>query len=138
MLRKLRWLLILPAAIAAWYLALVVGIALLASLAWLCAPDKMVFERCTAPWYGAAADVLVCFGAGLAAVLILLVSTWLAPTQKPRVAVWTFTLGCLVAAFMGIGTGMYAALIAAIAIGALGLWAVLHRLNLPRQTLPAQ
>ena len=127
MTQILRWLLIPPAAIAAWYVALMVGIALVGGLYSLCPTTQVVSGMCVVPWYRAATEGLVCFGAGLAAVLVLLTCTLLAPKYKPRVAIVTFVVGAVIAACMGLSLRTYGALAAAIGAGALTLWVLLRR-----------
>jgi hypothetical protein len=128
----IRWLLIVPASVAAWYLALVVGIMLLAAVSGLCPPDQLVSGACTAPWYQTASLAVLCFGAGLAATLILIVSTLLAPTHKRQAAVATYIIGAAVACMMGIAATEYAAMASAIVVGAAILALLLRRLRYER------
>jgi len=128
----IRWLLILPASVAAWYLALAAGIVLLAALNGLCPPDQLVSGACIAPWHRTASLAMMCFGAGLAATLILIVCTLLAPTHKPQVAVAAYVIGVAVACTMGIAATAYAAMASAIVVGAGILALLLRRLNQER------
>src|SRR3954464_10992326 len=48
---------------------------------------------------------VVPFGAGLAALLIVMGCTWVAPTHKRLVAIATFSVGAVVAAVFGVGAG---------------------------------
>jgi hypothetical protein len=133
MANMLRWILIPPAAVAAWYLAFVIGIALEVGLNALCPADQVVSGWCIAPWYRGASNALLWFGAGLAALLVLFACTLLAPTHKRHVAIVTFVVGAAVAARMGFGIRAYGALVAATVAGALGLWLLLRRLNPPME-----
>ena len=133
-MRILRWILILPAAIAAWYVALFAGIALYLGLNSLCSPDRFVSGLCSAPWYVSASGALVAFGAALAAALILVTSTLLAPDYKRQIAFATFIVGALVAICMGLATQAYAAMASAILVGAAVLAVIIRRLASRRRS----
>jgi hypothetical protein len=126
MLRIFRWVLLIPAAVAAWFVALFLGIALLGVLA-----RQVVSGMCMAPWYDGASAVIVAFGAAMAAVFIMMACTAIAPTHKRVASVVTFACGVLVAAAMGIPSGEYAALVAAVVAGAVALWMLLRRIPAP-------
>jgi hypothetical protein len=119
MKRWLRWLLLIPCAWAAWHVALATGIAVHSTLEALCAPEQMISGMCTAPWFQYAERVVFCASAGLAAALILITSTLIAPSHRARVAAITLAAGSLVALVMGILAMAYAELITAIVVGAL-------------------
>jgi hypothetical protein len=124
----LRWLSILPASFAAWYLALAAGIALHGTLLRFCPPDQLVSGWCAAPWYRFASQAVVCIGAGLAAALILVTSTWLAPAHKRLVAIAAYLVGAAVACTMGFAATAYAAMACALLVGAGTLALILRRL----------
>ena len=128
----LRWLLMLPAAISAWYLALAAGIALHGSLLRFCPPDQVVSGWCAAPWHRYASQAVVCMGAGLAATMVLLICAWLAPTHKRQVAITTYLIGAVVACMMGMAATAYAAMASALLAGAVILALILHRLTRER------
>ncbi len=127
-MRIFRWLLIVPIAVAAWYVAVALGISLHMGLDALCPPDQIVSGLCTARWYPAASAAVVCTGAGLAAALILVACTWLAPSHRRRVAIATFVAGAVVATFMGLSANAYGPLATAIVAGAIVLRILLWRL----------
>lgn len=122
----IRWILILPAAIAAWYTALFVGIALYQGIEALCPPDQVESGHCFAPWFLTTSNALIVFGAALAAVLVMLVCTWIAPAHKRQVAIATFALGTLVAIGMGWDLA-FAPTLGAIVAGAVVLTILLRR-----------
>jgi hypothetical protein len=115
----LRWLLVIPGAWAAWYVALLTGIAVHSALEMLCPPEDIVSGMCTAQWFRYAERVAFCAGAGLAAALVLLTSTLIAPTHRARVAAIILAVGCVAALAMGILANAYAELVSAVAVGAL-------------------
>jgi hypothetical protein len=128
MMRFVRWLLIIPTAVAAWYAALVSGISLHRGVDALCPADQVVSGLCVAPWYEAASATVICMGAGLAAVLILLACTLLAPSHRRRVAIATFIVGAVVAIVMGISANAFGPLVTAIVAGGVILRILLWRL----------
>ena len=86
MLTVLRWLCVPPAALAAWYLALILALLLHTAVEGFCPPDQVVSGACFAPWFLRFSDVLVCFGAALAASLIVLAAFLVAPSHRFHVA----------------------------------------------------
>ena len=134
----IRWILILPAAIAAWYAALFIGVALYQGAESLCPASQIESGHCIAPWFRPVSEGLVAFGAALAAVLVMIVCTLLAPTHRRQVAIATFAVGAAVAIYMGLGANSYAAMVSAIVAGAVVLAILLRRLapfSLPNTSL---
>ena len=119
----LRWLLVLPGAWAGWAIAVLTGVGAHSALAALCPPEQLVSGMCVAPWFRYSERIVVCAGAGLAAALILLFCTLIAPSHRPRVVLVTLAAGAAVAIAMGVLAGAYAELMMALAIGILvSLW----------------
>ena len=127
-MRFVRWLLIIPTAVAAWYAALALGVSLYVGLDALCPAEQIISGLCVAPWHKAASAAVDCIGAGLAAALILLACTLLAPSHRQRVAIGTFIVGAVVAIFMGFSANAFGPLVTAIVAGAAILWILLRRL----------
>jgi hypothetical protein len=126
--QAIRWTLILPAAIAAWYLALFVGIGLYQGAEMLCPASEVVSGHCFTPWFRAASEGLIAFGAALAAIFVMLACTLLAPTHKRQVAIVTFSVGASVAIYMGVGASAYLAMASAVVSGGVVLMILLQRL----------
>jgi hypothetical protein len=120
-------MLLLPAAVLAWYVALLAGLALHGFLDRLCPADQLVSGYCIAPWFRVAEQAAVCFGAGLAAVLILVACTVLAPAHRRQVSIAVYVLGAVVACRMGFAVQQFAALAAALIAGAAMLALLLRR-----------
>jgi hypothetical protein len=127
MSRVIRWILILPAAVAAWYAALFISIALYRGLDALCPFGQIVSGRCSAPWFLDGSDLFIALGAALAAVLVMIACTLLAPTHKRHVAIATFAVGTVAAVMMGWNI-LAAATMTAIIAGAIVLVILLWRL----------
>jgi hypothetical protein len=116
-----RWLLVPVAGILAWYAALFGTLALdgvLRRLLYPCPPDLVVSGLCGADWYRASVDAATCFGAGLAAFLIVTGCVAMAPACKRIVALVTFLLGTGVALYGGFSSQAYAPMVTAILVGA--------------------
>lgn len=115
----IRWLLIFPVAIIAWYSCLIFGFVFMHLLNYFCAPEFMESGYCIAKWYGVAEDVLVAFFASLSAILIVTSSTLLAPCNKKTVAIISFILGFIVACYMAYHTKAWLVLAAVSFAGAI-------------------
>ena len=139
MINLLRWIGILPAAIAGWYLALITGLLLLAALDSLCPPEEVVSGMCNASWYPLASRLLMCFGAALSAFLVVLVSSLVEPSQRKAVAWLAYVVGAVIAFYMAVSASRYAShyleLGSALAAGLLAVWAV-HRFLAPKRVAP--
>jgi len=132
----IRWLLILPAAIVAWFVALFTCIALHQGIEALCSLGQKERGGCYEPWFWVFSRVLPEFGAALAAALVLIACTLVAPARKRQVAIAAFAIGAVVAIIMG--WGHVAPIAAAIISGSIVLAFVLRRLasiSLPNKSL---
>jgi hypothetical protein len=95
-----RWVLILPAAVAVWYVAFLVGLGLYIAVEKFAPPNQMVLGHFV-PWLEIGKSSAVVLGASLAAALVMITCTSLAPSNKREVAVATFVIGTVVAIYMG-------------------------------------
>jgi hypothetical protein len=105
-----RWVLVVPSAIVAWYFALFVGALLFGSLVAPCwSSDAPAPAFCQAAWFPLELleQTIVPFGAGLSAVLVVLVSAIVAPSHRAAVAWIALSVGAIVAGFMGYGSGAF-------------------------------
>lgn len=111
----------MPAALAGWYLALFIGMFLLGFAESLCPPEDMVSGACLARWFDPVQTAIIYFSASLAAFLVVLFPTWMAPSHRNRVARSAFSVGALVAAFLAWSTLAWGEFIAAIIAGLLAV-----------------
>ena len=116
-MKWLRWLMLLPSAYLAWWIALIVGFAYVAFLDWLCPPEQVVSGLCTASWHKPAVEAGVVAGAGLAAGLVMLTVILIAPAHRRLVAAIAFGLGSAAALYMAYETDVWGAGVAAIVVG---------------------
>lgn len=111
-IRVIRWILVPFAAWLAWAAAVFVGFELDTLANYLCPQNKMVSGMCTADWYSAAFDSIMCFGAAMAAAmaaaLTVLLCTLVAPASREQVARATYLVGVIEAVVMGISAARHA------------------------------
>ena len=118
----LRWALVVPAAWVAWAVALAIGLALYDFVQSFCPVEQMISGMCVAPWFRYASAAVFCIGAGLAAALILVACTLMAPTHRPRVALVVFVAGALAGLAMAIAASAFLELVTALVVGSLVTW----------------
>jgi hypothetical protein len=101
-----RWILVVPSAVAAWYFALLVSALLFGFFVAPCmSSDGPQPYFCDATWYPREAVFrgIYFFGAGLSAVLVVAVSALMAPSHKTAVAWTAVGSGAAVASVMTYG-----------------------------------
>src|SRR4249920_3848879 len=114
-----RWILVPFAAWLAWGVAVFVGFELEALASYLCPKDQMVSDMCTAPWYGVALTSIFCIGAAMAAGLVVLLCTLIAPGSREQVARFVYVVGSVVAVVMAVSAHAIPPLVCALIAGAL-------------------
>ena len=115
----IRWILVPFAAWLAWGVAVLAGFELEALATYLCPENKMNSGMCTAEWYGPVLNSIFCFGAALAAALIVLLCTLVAPASREHVARATYVVGAIAAVAMGVPAHAMLPLVCALVAGAL-------------------
>jgi hypothetical protein len=115
----IRWILVPFAAWLAWGVAVFAGFELEALVTYLCPENKMVSGMCTTEWYGVALDSIFAFGAAMAAALIVLLCTLVAPASREQVSRATYLVGAVAAVVMGISAHAILPLVCALIAGAL-------------------
>jgi hypothetical protein len=127
----IRWILVIPSAVAAWYVALVLSFLVVAIAVGPCIDSEYPQPRfCEAPsvQFALAHRLHIRFGIGLSAVLVVVVSAIVAPYHRVAVAWAALGVGAIVAGAMGYRAGAVAEAAVAIASGLLAaalvsLWA---------------
>ena len=104
---RLRWTLIVPTAWAAWCLVLAIGFGLSNLADALCPADQVVSGMCTAAWHERFMKANFCSCAALAAALILISCTLMAPHHRRVVSIIVFSAGTAFALWMTIAGGTY-------------------------------
>lgn len=117
MITFMRWLGLIPAAISGWYLALMLGIFLLALAERTCPAENRVSGICTAWWFGYIEKLIVYIGVAVAAFLVVIFPTLMAPSHRYLVAGSIFLLGALVAGYLAWELSAWGEFLAAVAAG---------------------
>jgi hypothetical protein len=100
----IRWILVIPSAFAAWYVAFIFSILVGAIVVGPCIDSEYPQPRfCEAPWVqlALAHRLPIRFGIGLSAVLVVIVSAIMAPNHRVTVAWTALGVGAIVASVMG-------------------------------------
>lgn len=121
MVQVFRWLLITPACVAAWYLALFIGLYIHSIVASFCPPEFIVSGFCEAPWYPTAEKIVMCSGAALSAFLVVLTAAAVAPSHRVLASKIALAIGAVVAIIFAVAGGAYFALASALLAGLLGV-----------------
>lgn len=87
----------MPGAILAWYVALFLGIIAVDIRDSLCPSEYMVSGMCTGIFGKITISALVVFFSGLSALLVVIASALIAPTNKGVVAITALVVGSVVA-----------------------------------------
>ena len=97
----LRWIAVVPAAVAGWWLVVVVAITLHGLVFSFCAPEDVVSGACVAPWFSQFESALLYFAVALSATLVVLVPTIMAPAHRRLIAWVAYLVGAIVALSIG-------------------------------------
>jgi hypothetical protein len=128
MMRIVRWALVLPAALAAWYAVFLAGLIV---HGWVertfCRPEEMVSGVCGSLRMLRILHGVVVLFVALSAVAVELAAVLTAPEQKLKIAWITFAVGSALAIFMAIEAESPMEGVAAVAAGLLTALAVTRR-----------
>lgn len=127
--RILRWALVIPSAILAWFVAFFASLETLRYLTISCENSRREFCE----WVDI--DVFIILGASLAAVLVMLSATIVAPDRKRRTAKITYVIGFAIALILGILSTFWGAFIGSALTGLATLTLIQRRKRLPKEDL---
>lgn len=126
MRKHIRWLLLIPATVAAWYGALFLGLGLHGLLFSLCPPELAAYGFiCEATWFDPAERALIGICAGVSAALVVFTAAAVAPSHRVEVAWAALAVGMAMAAYIGVRTGFYGAFASACLAGMVAVALVL-------------
>ncbi len=114
----------IPVAYLGYYLAMISGMAALAIAEAFCPPDLVISGMCTAAYMRGIEKLLFVLFPGLAAVLVVLLPSLVAPSRKLAVALSFFAVGSVAAIFLGVALEEWVILGFALACGGVTTWAV--------------
>ena len=132
----LRWVAVVPAAILAWFLTLLVAVPLLALPVRGCLSSdgpKPMF----CGWFPLGGRELAYFGAGLSAVVVVVVAAYIAPSHRRIVAWLVLLVGAAYAGLVGYVYGFATEALIAIACGVISAALVSRRERRTRENANA-
>lgn len=124
MIQVFRWLALIPACVAAWYVALFIGLYVHGIVDSFCPPELVVSGFCEASWFPAAEQAVICFGVALSAFLVVLTAALVAPAHRVLVSKAALAIGTVVAIIVAVETDTYIELAAAVLAGIIGVLVV--------------
>jgi len=126
----IRWILVVPSGVVAWYFAFVGSIVLHGLVAAPCMSSAVAQPSfCEAAWFSVEGSKrgVILFGAGLSAALAVAVSALMAPSRRTTVAWFAVGIGAAVASWMGYRAGAVAEAAVAISFGVIAAVLVSRR-----------
>jgi hypothetical protein len=117
-MKTLRWVLVVPTSIAAWYVTFAVGIlghGLIESM--LCPTGAMVSGTCTDPTVQQVLEGAIVFFVALSAAAVIMSAVVVAPNHRSNVAWIAFCAGAATAVYFAMVTKMYFSGAAALLVG---------------------
>jgi hypothetical protein len=117
----IRWILLLPTALVAWYAVVALGMILLSAMNDWCPFGEVVSDMCYGPFIHYATESIILGVAGLSAFVVVFVASKAAPNFKLVVAVGAFACGGAIAAFLAVRLEAWLELTAALAAGSVGV-----------------
>lgn len=128
----LRWVLLVPAAVAAWFGVFLIGlVAYQATEHATCPAARMVSGQCVDPRVQSTLEIVIYIFAGISAVAVETAAAVTAPSHKALVTWLTFFFGSWVALVFGFAGNAYGQASTAIAAGLMGA-VVIARSPMPR------
>ncbi|GAB1256445.1 hypothetical protein NBRC116494_09470 [Aurantivibrio plasticivorans] len=120
-----RYILVVPAVLTSWLLAVFAGIQVeVARVALFCPPEFRDGAECYASGWEAWPSWLMLSDAALCAVFVVLTTAITVPRRKLLFSGYTYALGCLLAAFLMVLTGAWQGFLAALLAGFATLYGV--------------
>jgi len=117
MINALRWLLVVPMALAGWIAAFFGSLRLYGLIDYFCPADYQVSGFCHHPAALYAENALIVAGAAFSAVLVVMLATITAPAYKSQVAAAALCVGLAVAVWAYLETYALAAFLSSCVAG---------------------
>lgn len=113
----IRWVMVIPAAVIGWWLAISFGLLLTSVPGYFCPPELTESGVCMTPWYGPVMSGIMIFAAALSAVMTLLFAVLVAPNKRDLVAKAVFVAGSIYATYFAFSISAWAEYVGAIMFG---------------------
>jgi hypothetical protein len=121
--RTMRWILAVPAAVAGWYLGVIAALGIRQLGERLCPVEYIVSGTCHAPWSSFATDFALVAGSLVCGSLVVLLPALIAPAHRGRVALIAYAAGLAAAAYWLLH-GFWLPVAAAALAGGATLWRI--------------
>lgn len=129
-MNALRWILVVPAGIVAWYAVFVLGLLAYALVdSHLCPPEDFISGHCTNASTRRVLDVAMHVFVATSALAVIVSTVLVAPSYKKSVAWLSLLVGTLAAAYIAATTHAWTLFAAALAGGWATLPVILHLLQ---------
>lgn len=127
-MRTVRWLLVVPASIAAWYAIFIVGLLIhgLVESA-QCPAGEMVSGMCTDAHVQKVLEGLIVVFVGLSGLAVVAAAVATAPSHRAATAWFAFCVGSVVAAYFAAATKMYVSGAAAVLLAFITAFVIARR-----------
>jgi hypothetical protein len=122
-----RWIMVIPAAVIGWWLAIIIGLLLTNIPGYFCPPELVTSGHCMASWYGPVMSGIMILGAALSAVLTLWFAVLTAPRKRDLVAKVVFAAGSIYATYFAFSISAWAEYTGAIVFGLFTLFLLLKK-----------
>jgi len=123
----IRWIMVIPAAIIGWGLAIMVGLLLTNIPGYFCPPELEISGFCKATWYGPVMLGIMIFAAALSAVMTLLFAVLVAPRKRDLVAKVVFVAGSSYAIYLAFSISAWVEYLSAIIFGLFTLFLLIKK-----------
>jgi hypothetical protein len=121
--RTMRWILAVPAAVAGWYLGVIAALGMHQLGERLCPVEYIVSGLCHAPWSSFVTDFALVTGSLVCGCLTVLLPALIAPAHRHRVAQLAYAGGLAAAAYWLLH-GFWLPVAAAALAGGATLWRI--------------
>ena len=122
-----RWIMVIPAAIIGWWIAIIFGLLLTNIPGYFCPPELLVSDLCMTSWYGPVMSGIMILAAALSAVLTLLFAVLTAPGKRDLVAIAIFLAGSIYATYFAFSISAWAEYTGAIVAGLFTLFLLIKK-----------
>ena len=129
-MKIVRWVVLIPAAVASFYVMFDLSVSsffFLDSL--LCPPEDVISDTCNNETVSSILNAFIYFSTGLSAVVIVLISTAIAPSHKEYTAWSSFGLGTIAATYLAFQTDAWDQYLAALIGGLISVFGVVYFLR---------
>ena len=117
----IRWILVIPIGILGWGTALILGMALYELAIYACPKEQLISGMCVAEWFESVITIIMLFSFSIAAVLVVILPTIIAPSHKVTIAIIAYIIGAIFALHCGYSINEWLMAIIALFIGLLSV-----------------